>query len=104
LAYASGTTAQAAAQVTNPATWTYGVQKQVASITGNSAVSSWAIAHNLNSQDVQVQVYQTSATSGTDVQYASVEADVVRTNVNTVTVSFQTAPTTGLNYNIVIVG
>jgi len=101
LTFDSGTTAQAATGVSGGA-YTYATQKQSATISGNSSATSFAISHNLNSRDVNVQVYQTSATP--DTQYAEVEVDIVRTSASVVTVSFATAPATGTTYNAVIVG
>jgi len=101
LTFDSGTTAQAATGVSGGA-YTYATQKQSATISGNSSATSFAISHNLNSRDVNVQVYQTSATP--DTQYAEVEVDIVRTSASVVTVSFATAPATGTTYNVVIVG
>jgi len=101
LTFDSGTTAQAATGVSGGA-YTYGTQKQSATISGNSSATSFAISHNLNSRDVNVQVYQTSATP--DTQYAEVEVDIVRTSASVVTVSFATAPTTGTTYNVIVVG
>jgi hypothetical protein len=101
LTFDSGTTAQGATGVSGGA-YTYATQKQSATISGNSSATSFAISHNLNSRDVNVQVYQTSATP--DTQYAEVEVDIVRTSASVVTVSFATAPVTGTTYNVVIVG
>lgn len=53
--------------------------------------------HNLGSQDVTVQIYQTAT------PYAQVEADVEHTSANTTTVKFAVAPSDG-EYRIVIVG
>ena len=101
LTFASGTTSQSATGVSGGA-YSYGAQKQVATISGNSSATSFAINHNINSRDIQVQVYQTSTTP--DTQYAEVEVDIVRTSTSVVTISFATAPVTGTTYNVVIVG
>jgi len=77
-------------------------KKYVGTISGNSASTSFAVTHNRGTQDVNVQVYQTSVTP--DTQYAEIEVDIVRTSASVVTVSFATAPTTGTTYNVVIVG
>lgn len=77
-------------------------RKYVGAITGNAAATSFALSHNLGTQDVTVQVYQTSATP--DTQYAEVEVDIVRTSASVVTVSFATAPAASVTYNAVIVG
>lgn len=76
-------------------------RKFTADITGNSTDSSFTFTHNFNTTDVVVRVYQTS--SGVD-QYTDVEVDVKRTSNNAVQVGFATAPATGENYAVVIVG
>lgn len=101
LNYASGTTSQAASGVSGGA-YSYATQKQTATITGNGSLTSFAVAHNLNTQNVTVQVYQTSATP--DTQYSEVEVDIVRTSSSVVTVSFASAVASGDTYNVVIVG
>jgi len=101
LVFASGTTSQGATGVSGGA-YTYATQKQSATITGNNSATSFAISHNLNSRDVNVQVYQTSATP--DTQYAEVEVDIVRPSTSVVTVSFAAAVATGDTYNVVITG
>lgn len=63
---------------------------------GNASATSFAVEHNLNTRDVQVQVYDNAT-------YDTVEVDVVRTDANTVTVSFATAPGTNA-YRVVVVG
>jgi hypothetical protein len=63
---------------------------------GTSA-TSYVVTHNLNSRDVLVNVYETSGT------YSTVETDVERTSVNTVTLRFATAPAAGA-YRVVITG
>lgn len=63
---------------------------------GNNAATSFAIDHNLGTLDVLVQVYDNST-------YDTVEADVVRTNTNRVTVSFASAPSNDA-YRVVIIG
>lgn len=61
-----------------------------------SGSTSAAITHNLNTLNVVVEVYEQSTG-------ATVFADVVRTNSNTVTLTFATAPSTN-QYTVVIVG
>jgi hypothetical protein len=78
-------------------------RKYIGTITGNGSTASFSFTHNLGTQDVTVQVYQTSA--GPDTQYAEVEVDIVRTSASVVTVTFATAPAnTPTTYNVVIVG
>jgi hypothetical protein len=76
--------------------------KYTGTISGNDSATSFTITHNLGSRDVTTQVYQTSATP--DTQYSEVEVDIVRTSTSVVTVSFATAPATGVTYNVVVVG
>jgi hypothetical protein len=54
---------------------------------GNGSATSFAITHNLGTRDCMVEVYNND-------QYETVMTKVVRTNVNTVTVSVATAPAT----------
>lgn len=61
---------------------------------GDGASTSIAVTHSLNSLDVSVEVYRKS-------DGATVECDVVRTNVNVVTLGFATAPTSA-QYRVVI--
>lgn len=70
-------------------------KKATASV-GNGSNTSFAVNHNLGTRDVQVQVYDNAS-------YDTVECDVVRTNSNTVTVSFAVAPTTDA-YRVVVIG
>jgi hypothetical protein len=70
-------------------------KKATASV-GNGTNTSFAISHGLGTRDVQVQVYDNAS-------YDTVECDVVRTDANTVTVSFAVAPTTDA-YRVVIIG
>lgn len=63
---------------------------------GNASATSISVTHSLSTRDVQVQVYDNAT-------YDTVEVDVVRTDADTVTVSFATAP--ALNaYRVVVVG
>jgi len=61
-----------------------------------ATTATTTVTHNLNTLDVVVQVVQKA-------NGEVVEADVLITGVNTVTVTFATAPTTG-QYRIVVVG
>jgi hypothetical protein len=64
---------------------------------GNASLTSFTVTHNLNTTDVLVEIYDTATG-------ATVYADVVRTNVNVVTVSgFHTVPTTN-QYSVVVFG
>ena len=70
--------------------------KKATANVGNGTNTSFAVAHNLGTRDVQVQVYDNAS-------YDTVECDVVRTDANTVTVSFAVAPTTDA-YRVVVIG
>ena len=67
--------------------WVQLATKQYGATIGNGSATSYAVVHNLNSLDVIVQLYDLSS-------FDTVIADVVRTNANTVTIDFSTAPTT----------
>ena len=69
---------------------------KVAINVGNGAATSFAITHNLGTRDVVVNVYDNAT-------YDTVEVDVVRTDTNTVTVSFAVAPASNA-YRAVIIG
>ena len=63
---------------------------------GNEVATSFVITHNFNTKAVIVQVYDTAG-------FDTVIADVERTTVDTVTVSFSVAPTNN-QYTVVITG
>jgi hypothetical protein len=75
---------------------TDGFTKKYSVSVGDASATSIAVTHNLNSRDVQVQIYDNTT-------YDTVEADVVRTDANTVTVLFSTAPTSNA-YRVVVIG
>ncbi len=64
---------------------------------GDGVVTSYVLTHNLNSRDVVVMIRETAS------PYAQVITDVEMTTVNTVTVKFATAPTSG-QYTVTIIG
>jgi hypothetical protein len=70
--------------------------RKTTQVIGDASATSFAIVHNFNTRLVQTEVFD-SAT------FDTVIADVVRTNVNTVTVSFSVAPDAGA-YTVVITG
>ena len=59
-----------------------------ASTIGNGVATSYTVTHNLNSLDVEVSLYDF-------ITKETVISDVTRNSVNTVAVSFTTAPATG---------
>jgi hypothetical protein len=63
---------------------------------GNGANTSFAVSHNLGTKDVIVNIYDNAS-------YDTVETDVVRTDTNTVTVSFTVAPSSNA-YRVVVIG
>ena len=77
---------QAYDHAADPALQTYGIPRSYKTTVGGS--TSATVTHNLGTRDVIVQLYDTSS-------YDTVYADVVRTNTNTVTLSFGTAPSAG---------
>ena len=77
-------------------------QKYSSTITGDNTTTAFTITHNLGTQDVTCQVYQSSA--GPDTQYAEVEVDIVRATTNTVSVTFATAPSNTTTYRVVVIG
>lgn len=70
--------------------------KKASANVGNGVNTSFAVSHNLNSRDVVVNVYDNAT-------YDTVEVDVVRTDANTVTVTFGSAPSSNA-YRVVVVG
>lgn len=79
-----------------------GVTKKYAasntSITPSTGVASWTVTHNLGTSDVTVAMRELSGN-------AFVEADVVVTNSNTVTISWNASSTVAADtYRVVVIG
>lgn len=72
-------------------------RKYTVTVTGDSTSTSFAVSHSLGTRDVTVQVYDNS-------DYAEVMVDVTHTDANTVTVGFASAPASGKEYRVVVVG
>lgn len=70
--------------------------RKAAANVGNGVNTSFALVHNFGTRDVTVNVYDSTT-------YETVETDVVRTDSNTVTVTFASAPSSNA-YRVVIVG
>jgi hypothetical protein len=83
--------------LTNNGTNYHAIARKFAINVGDNSASAIAVTHNLGTRDVQVQIYTNSAS------YDTVEADVERTDTNTVTVKFAVAPTTN-QYRVVVTG
>lgn len=69
-------------------------KKYAANVSGSA--TSYPISHNFNTRDVVVNVYDNTT-------YDTVEVDVVRTDADTVTISFATAPGASV-YRVVVIG
>jgi hypothetical protein len=82
--------------LTNNGTNYHAIARKYAETLGASA-TSYTITHNLGTTDVTVQIFEAAS------PFAQVEADVKRTNSNTVTVDFAIAPSAG-EYKVVVVG
>lgn len=65
-------------------------------VIGDGANTSYAFVHNFNTRSVVVQVFDSNT-------YDTVIADVVRTDLDTVTVSFSSAPSSGA-FTVVVTG
>ena len=68
-----------------PALVDYKIPTTFSASIGDGSATAIAVAHNLGSRDVIVQLFDNST-------FDTVYADVVRTNTNTVTISFASAP------------
>jgi hypothetical protein len=82
--------------LTNDGANFHAIARKYAANVGNESASSFAIVHNLGTRDVTVNVYDNAT-------YDTVETDVVRTDADTVTVSFAVAPGNDA-YRVVVVG
>jgi hypothetical protein len=74
-----------------------GATTKFAQAVGDASTTSIVVTHNLNTQDVIVQVYTASGT------FAQVNVEIQITSVNTVTLVFAVAPTSG-QYRVVVIG
>lgn len=70
--------------------------KKVSGTIGDGSSTAFVITHNLNTRDISVEVYNAST-------FETIFADVVRTTVNSATITFGTAPATN-SYRVVIKG
>jgi hypothetical protein len=92
----TGATTAAGARSNLGATTKYAASN--AEITPSSGTATWAVSHSLNSSDVVVSVRDLSDNS-------QVEVDVVHSDANTITLSWNSATTVAANsYRVVVVG
>ena len=64
------------------------VSRKYATAIGNGSLTSIPVTHNLGTRDVTVQVYDSTT-------YERIMVDEVRTDANTVNLTFAVAPATG---------
>ena len=74
-----------------------GATTKVAGSIGDGSATSIVFTHALNTRDLQIQLFEVAS------PYAQVFTDVELTTVNTITLTFSTAPTTD-QYRVVVVG
>ncbi len=77
------------------AAWAGRIRKAAASI-GDGSATAYVVSHNFNTRDVQVAVFHNST-------FDEVFCDVVHTGVNSVTLTFASAPATNA-YRVVVIG
>ena len=70
--------------------------KRFSANVGDASATSFVLTHSMNSRNIIVQVYDTAT-------YEDVIADVERTTLNTITVTFATAPSGGA-FRVVVQG
>jgi hypothetical protein len=75
-------------------------RRYIGTITGNGSSTTFTYSHNFGTKDVVVSVRGTSSPY-TDVQ---VQTDVSMPTTNTVTIGFATAPASGVNFSVTILG
>lgn len=73
------------------------LSKYTTTLTGDGTTRAFTVTHNLGSRDVTIQVYDASS-------YEEVIVDVTRTNTNTATIGFASAPAVGTDYKVVVIG
>lgn len=83
-------------QLTNDGTNYHEITRKYKQTLSTSA-TSYTVTHNLNTQDVVVQIYEVAS------PYQQVFTDVEHTTANTVTIKFATAPSAG-EYRVVVIG
>ncbi len=75
-------------------------RKYVGTITGDSSTTAFAITHSMSTKDVVVSVRGTSSPYTDTIVYA----DVATTSTSVATITFATAPATGVNFSVTVIG
>jgi hypothetical protein len=70
--------------------------RKVTKTVGNGVDTSFTLVHSFNTREVMIQVFDASS-------YDTVIADTVRTDANTVTISFSVAPSSNA-FTVVVIG
>jgi hypothetical protein len=70
--------------------------KKYVTVIGDGSATTYTVTHGLNTRDVIVQLYDAAT-------YETLEADVVRNGVNTVQITFGTAPAIN-SIRVVVIG
>lgn len=78
------------------ATWSGRIKKYTANI-GDGAATQYTVTHNLNTRNVNVEIFENSG------NYMTVLADVERTSVNAVRITFAAAPSSNA-YTVNVIG
>ena len=75
-----------------------GVNDFKSTIVGDDTTTAFVINHALGSRDVLIQVFENQS------PYDQPIIDIERTDLNNITVNFDIAPATGVNYRVLILG
>lgn len=92
----NGFTVDAYGRITSATNLTL-LSKYTTTLAGDGTTRTFTVTHNLGSRDVTIQVYDASS-------YEEVIVDVTRTNTNTATIGFASAPAVGTDYKVVVIG
>jgi hypothetical protein len=73
------------------------VSRKYSTLIGDGTVTSIEVTHNLGTRDIVAQIYMAAA------PYSMIITDIEHTSLNSITLSFSTAPTAG-QYKVVVMG